>query len=177
MDIDPKEVEYIKVIGKLFDDDVKLIKTVGGFHVCVGKKNKNSRKPEPLAAGSHQAIVAHQVSREYGSDFQPSIFKSEHEALERVEKKTEYLPSDIIANGVDLYTLTKNDSFKFVLDRYGVALAEYQAEASNGSLIVKSVNFKHGIKADKRVAEAISRAMTDKMHEKSLKKVENKIER
>ena len=50
MEIKPDEVEEIKVIGKLNGEDVKLIKTHGGFHVAMGKKDKKSYKAEALAA-------------------------------------------------------------------------------------------------------------------------------
>ena len=42
-DILPSEVESVKTIGSLFDSEVKLVKTHGGFHVAIGKKKKNSR--------------------------------------------------------------------------------------------------------------------------------------
>lgn len=173
MDILPGEVESVRTIGTLFDDDVKMVKTRGGFHVAVGRKKKRTRKSEALAAGSHEAIVAHQLSKEYGSDFRPAIFKSESERLEDVENKTEYLPREAIQRGVELYTLSKGNRVQFILYKHGMTLGEYDTEISQGSLVIKSYKFKNDlIKSDKETAEALSRAIREKMEEHSLSKVE-----
>lgn len=172
MDISPKEVESIKIIGRLFDSDVKLVKTFGGFHIAVGKRKKQSQSSEALAGGSHQGIVAHQLSKEFGSDFQPAMFKSEQDRLEDVEEKTQYLPSDQIEGGVELFTLTKGEDIKFVLYKRGVTLGEYNAEREGDALVIKSHKFNRNMfKADRRTAEAISRAMRDKMDELKLSKI------
>lgn len=173
MDILPNEVESVRTIGRLFDDEVKMVKTRGGFHVAVGKKKKRTKKSEALAAGSHEAIVAHQLSKEYGSDFQPAIFKSERERLEDVENKTEYLPREAIEKGIELYTLSKGNKLQFILYKHGLTLGEYVAEASNGSLVIKNHRFNNDmVKSEKKTAEAMSRAMRDKMAELNLSKIE-----
>ena len=172
MDILPNEVESVRTIGSLFGEDVRMVKTHGGFHVAVGKKKKKKKKVEALAAGSHQAVVAHQLSKEYGSDFQPAIFKSEQEKLEAVEDKTQYLPSDAIANGVELYTLSKGNRFEFLLYKRGLTLGRYETEAQDKALVIKKFDFSNIEKSDRSMAEAISRAMRDKVHELNLERIE-----
>lgn len=163
MDIRPDEVESVKKIGDLHGNDVKLVKTHGGFHLAVGKKKKNSKKTEVLAAGSHQGIVAHQISKEFGADFKPAMFKSEHEALEKVEEKTQYLPSEAIDRGIELFTLSKGGSHEFVLSKRGIALVSYKTEVESGNLIIKS--FKMNTNPDEEVANAIAKSMEEKAEE------------
>ncbi len=173
MDILPSEVDSIKVIGKLFGDDVKMVKTHGGFHVAIGKKKKSGNKAEALAGGSHQAIVAHQLTKDFGSDFEPSLAKSESDRLEDVENKTEYLPASAIESGVELYTLSKNNKLEFILYKRGITLGRYVAEARGNALVLKKHEFKSDMfKSDKKTAEAMSRAMRDKMAELNLSKIE-----
>lgn len=176
MDILPNEVESVNVIGKLFDDDIKIVKTNGGFHVAIGKKKRNSKKAEVLAGGSHPAIIAHQLSKDYGSDFQPSLAKSEHERMPQVEEKTKYLSSQSIASGIELFTLHKNEELEFVLCKRGGAahlmLGRYQAEIKGDTLLITKGEFKNSTQSDRQTAEAISRAMRDKMYELDLSQIE-----
>jgi hypothetical protein len=170
MDILPNEIKEIKTVGKLFDDDVKMIITDGGFHVFVGKKKKSAKKAEAIAGASHPAIGMHQLCKDYGSDFQPALAKSEHERMPDVEDKTSYLPSDDINAGIELFTLTKNDKGEFVLYKRGLTLGKYETEASGDSLVINKSEFKY--KGSEKTAQAMSRAMRDKMYEMNLSYVE-----
>ena len=173
MEIQPHEVESVKPLGKLFGDDVKLVKTQGGFNIAVGKKKKNSRKAEALAAGSHPAIVSHQIAQEFGSNFQPIVAKSEQDQLEKVEEKTEYLPRHVIERGVKLYTLSKNNNLEFILYKHGLTLGRYEGEKESDKFVIKKHEFNDkAFKPDKQTAEAFSRAIKDKMHEMNMSKVE-----
>lgn len=176
MDIRPEEVESVKVIGNLFGTDVKLVKTHGGFHIAVGKKKRSSGKTEALAAGSHQALVAHHIAKEFGSDFQPAMFKSEHEALEKVEDKTQYLPSEAINKGIELFTLSKGGHHEFILYRRGITLFKYDSEVQDSKLIIKnhSVNSiaKFHLNGDENIAKAMARAIEEKAEDLGVSKVE-----
>lgn len=173
MDILPNEVESVQDAGHLFDSTVKLLKTAGGLFLAVGKKKKNSRKTEVLAAGSHAAIVNHQLSKQYGSDFEPVIAKSENDRLEDVRENTSFLPSGAIGSGLELFTLSKNENVKFVLYKHGLSLVEYDGEIKNDTLIVKNSQIDRNLfKSDRKVAEAISRSMRDKAFELNLKRIE-----
>lgn len=170
MEIQPNEVESVKTIGNLNGDEVKVVKTFGGFYVAVGKKKKNSKKSEALAAGSHQALVAHQLGKEYGADFEPAIFKSEADQLEKVESKTEYLPSNLIAKGVELFVLSKGSDVNVVLYKRGLTLGQYNGEIEKQNLILKGCEFnKEATGGDFRIAKAMSRALKDKVHDLHLK--------
>lgn len=170
MDIQPSEVESVKTIGTLHGDDVKIIKTFGGYQIAVGKRTKSAKKSEALAAGSHAGLVSHQLSKEYGSDFQPAIFKSEHEQLEKVEVKTEYLPGDMISKGIELFTLTKGSQVDFILVKHGLTLGQYSGQIENKSLVLKSGGFTNpeAISNSMSTAKAMSRAVKDKVHDLKL---------
>lgn len=170
MDIKPNEVEYVKVIGNLHGNEVKLVKTLGGLNIAIGKKNKNSNKTEALAAGSHAAIVAHQISKQFGADFHPAIFKSEQDAIEEAINKTELLPSSAISSGIELFTLEKNNKYDFVLYKHGLCLGEYKAEVEDNSL--KLISYKFNIGPDQEIAKAMSRAIRDKAEELGLARIE-----
>lgn len=173
MEIQPNEVESVKTIGNLHGDEVKVVKTYGGFYVAVGKKKKNSKKSEALAAGSHQALVAHQLGKEYGSDFEPAIFKSEQDQLEKVESKTEYLPSELISKGIELFTLTKGGKVDFVLYKRGITIGQYSGEVQDQSLVLTSGGFSHkdAVAGSFKTAKAMARAVKDKVHDMNLKGV------
>ena len=170
MDILPEEIESIKSIGQLNGDEVKMIKTSGGFFLAVGKKKKTSRKPEVLAAGSHGAIVAHQMCKEYKRSFQPAIAKSEHEQLAKVEDKSCFLAMPLSDKGIELFVLSKNNSLDFILSKHGLTIGKYETEVSDNKLIIKN----HELKTcfyptlKKEVSEAIAGAMQEKIKELNL---------
>lgn len=174
MEIKPEEVKEIKVIGRLFDNDVKLVKTHGGFHIAVGVKSKNSKKAEALAAGNHQAIVAHHIQKTFGSDFQPAMFKSEAEKLEKVEEKTNFLPSSAIEKGMKLYTLSKNHNYTVVLEKHGMLLGEYKLERDGDAFLITDKKFNNSKLAGedkKSLAKSISGAIEDKAFQIGVKKI------
>lgn len=128
MEIKPNEVESVKTIGSLFNDDVKLIKTIGGFYVAVGKKSRYKKEVEPLAAGSHFALVNHQIEKEYKSEYQPAIMKSESDAMPVVEEFTQKLPQHMVNEGFQAYTLTKNDNVNVVVTKLGVEMINVEGQ-------------------------------------------------
>ena len=173
MEIKPKEVESIKTIGKLYGEDVKLVKTVGGLNIIVGKKSKNGKKDSPLAAGSHQGIAIHQVEKQFGNDFQPSMFKSEHESLEHVEEKTTYLPSDVVNSGVELYTIIKNSQdIDFVVCKHGLTIGKYETSVEQSKLVIKNYSFDKAY-SKLPTKKALAKAMMDKLKELGLDEVVN----
>jgi hypothetical protein len=139
--VNPEEIKEIKVIGRLFDNDVKLVKTIGGFLIAIGKKTKFSKSAEALAAGNHPAIVAHHIQKTFGSDFHPAMFKSEADRLESVEEKTNLLPSDAIQKGMKLFTLSKDHNYTVVLEKHGLTLGEYTLERNAQDLVIKNNKF------------------------------------
>jgi len=174
MNIKPEEVEEVKVVGRLHDDDVKLVKTRGGFHVLIGKKERNSRTADAIAAGSHPGIVTYQMEKMYGAEFQPAIFKSEKDALHKVEDKTEQLPDMAKNAGLELYVLNKANTYDFVLCKHGLELAKYETEMKDGDLVVNSYEFRKSISPNKFVAETLADTINSKAKEIGAKKVRRK---
>lgn len=173
MEIKPSEVESVRTIGNLHGDEVKLVKTHGGFHVAIGKKSKNSTKPEALAGGSHQGIVAHQVAKQFKQNFQPAMFKSEQDQLENVKECTKLLPSKHIDFGLELFTLNKGENYDLILYKEGITLGKYETEVSGDQLLIKSVDFKTN-KSNKDIARAFAAMFEDIMQKHSLKEVVKK---
>lgn len=169
MDIRPNEVESVKVIGNLFGDDVKLIKTFGGFFIAVGKKKRSLSKTEPLAAGSHEAIVAHHISKEYGTDFKPAMLKSEQEQIGDVEDNSSYLDSESIQKGIELFTIKKNNNYEFLIYKQGITLAKYYGEIENQSLVIKNSSIKE--RPSQNLIKSISKVVTHKVEDLGLKGV------
>lgn len=171
MEIKPKEVQEVKVIGRLFDNDVKLVKTHGGFNIAIGVKTKNGKKAEALAAGNHAAIVSHHLEKTFGSDFQPAMFKSEHEKLEKVEEKTSLLSSEAIGNGMQLYTLSKNHKYSIVLEKFGKSLGEYHMSRDGKALVVEHKKFDPSLKGKDDIAKSISDAIEDLAYEIDVERI------
>jgi len=174
MEIKPNEVDEVKVIGKLNGDDVKLVKTHGGFHIAMGKKDKKSNKAEALAAGSHQALVAYQIEKIHGNDFEPTIFKSEAEQLPKVEDMSSFLPDMAKNSGIEIYALSKFNHIDFVMCKNNVELAKYETEHTADSLNVKNYSFRDSLSPNKFVSQALAAVMDKKMKDLGLTKVNKK---
>ena len=174
MEIKPNEVEEVKVIGKLNGDDVKLVKTHGGFHIAMGKKDKKSNKAEALAAGSHQALVAYQIEKMHGQDFEPTMFKSEAERLPKVEDKSDMLPDMAKNAGLEVYILSKFNHVDFVICKNNVELAKYETEHSGQEMTVKDYSFRSSLSPNKFVSQVLAKAIDEKMKELGLTKVNQK---
>jgi hypothetical protein len=86
--IDQKDVDSCEVVGKLNGEDVKLLKTKGGFHLFIGKKS-NREKEVVLTGTSHKAIGMYKLQKEFNG-FQPLLKKSEMDVLPRVNE----IPND-----------------------------------------------------------------------------------
>lgn len=173
MEIKPNEVEEVKVIGKLHGDEVKVIKTLGGFHVALGKKDKNSKKADALAAGSHGALVSYQIEKMYGSDFEPAIFKSEAEQLPKVEDKTAQLPDMMKSAGIEMYVVSKFNNLDFIMVKNGIELAKCETESRGSDLVIKRQVQRDSISPNKTLAQMFASVFEAKMKELNLKKVKN----
>lgn len=139
MEIRPSEVESIKVIGTLNGQEVKLIKCIGGFYCAVGAKSKNKKLVEPLAAGSHIALVAHQLEKQYKGDYHPAMFKSEAEVLPTVSEFTQKLPLELVNEGYEIFTLTKNEVINLVATKLGAEVLNFSCTKSGKSMEVEKV--------------------------------------
>lgn len=157
-EIKPQEVESIRVIGQLNGDDVKVIKTIGGFYCAVGRKSKNKKGVEPLAAGSHLALVAHQIEKQYANDFHHAMFKSEAEVLPEVKEYTKKLPVEMVEAGYELFTLTKNEKVNFVATKLGAEIVNFEGiKTSEGYELERAYpTSSKGSKETSKICQAIA---------------------
>lgn len=171
MEIKPEEVQEIKIIGKLNGDDVKMIKTYGGFHVAIGKKEKNSKKADALAGASHPALVSYQIEKMHGKDFQASIFKSEQSEIAKVEDLSDKLPDLAKSSGIEMFVLSKYNNLEFVMCKKGVELAKYEAEYNSDTLTIKKHSYRPSITKNKFIAEEMANAINNKVKSLNLKSI------
>jgi hypothetical protein len=173
MDIKANEIESVETIGELNGEDVKILKTFGGFHMAVGKKKVGKKDPEVLAAGSHPALVSHQLTKEYEDGFKPKICKSEGERLPNVEDVTQKLRKNLTDDGLEAYILEKDGKFDFIISRFGVDVIKYEAEQVGNSLFVKN-QYKTAYKLNKApngITEDFVNIINDKCKQLNISKV------
>ena len=157
MQIKPNEVENIKVIGELNGQPVKLLKTIGGYHVAIGAKTKGSKTVEPLAAGSHPALVNHQIEKEFKKDFQPSIMKSEAETFPIVKEFTNKLSQQMVNEGFQVFSLKKNNEINFIATKHGAEVVNFSGYIISNSIsdLVK-VTSKASVNDTQRICSVIA---------------------
>lgn len=173
MDLKPDEIESVKVIGELNGEDVKILRTFGGFHVCVGKKTKKSKKTEALAAGSHAALVAHHLTKEYGDKFRPAVCKSEAGQLEEVKEYNNLLPQELINKGFELFSLHKKEEVTFLMTKYSTTIGQYEGRLGKDSLNINSHKFL-GLTPETReiVADSMAKMLSTYCTNSNVKKIE-----
>lgn len=132
MELKPNEIEEVENIGQLGGHPVKMVKTIGGFWIVVGRP-KGKERDEALAAGSHPAIVKYNVEKQF-SDFQPVLAKSEAESASNVTGFTELLPHDMRKSGYEMYSLSKGSEIDYILTKYGSEVHSFKATMSGESL-------------------------------------------
>jgi hypothetical protein len=171
LDIKTEDVAEITEAGELFGDSVKLIKTHGGLHVLIGKKEKNSKKPDALAAASHKALAMHQLEKMYGADYRPMIAKSEGEQSE-VVMDFNVVP-ELKKNHLEIQSISKNNEVEFLVSRFGVVLAKYECKIYKNELAVESYS-KHPKASDTlgknvdKISENVKDAMSTYVKEHKL---------
>ncbi|MDD5650666.1 MAG: ferritin-like domain-containing protein [Candidatus Nanoarchaeia archaeon] len=172
MEIKADEVEEVKIIGHLNGSDVKMLKTFGGFYVGIGKKNKNSKNPEALAAGSHPALINFQLEREFKNNFEPILCKNEHERLPKIENKNNNLSKSSLDKGLELFILSKDNEIDFIVNKFGFKVGEYKTEIKDNSLVLKKSEFNKEIfKVNSELAKSLAISMIDKANELKLDEI------
>ncbi len=162
MEIKPEDVQEVTTVGELHGDSVKMVKTWGGLHVMVGKKDKSSKKPDALAAASHRALACHQLEKMFGKAFEPSMAKSESEQIESVVEFS--VSPELKKDHLEIYSIAKNNEVDFVVARFGVIMAKYECSVDSEGLSLNRYG-KHPKASDslKNHAEAISESIRDAM--------------
>jgi hypothetical protein len=136
MELKPNEIEAVEQIGQLNGSPVRMVKTIGGFWIVVGKP-KGKGQEEALAAGSHPAIVKYNVEKQF-SEFQPTLAKSELTgSSENVRGYTELLPQEMRKGGYEMYSLSKGSTIDYILTKHGAQVHSFHAEVSSESLKFK----------------------------------------
>lgn len=129
--IHPKDIESCEVVGKLNGSDVKLLKTKGGFHMFIGKKDKQGGDIV-LAGASHKAIGMYKMGKDY-SGFQPNLQKSESDALPSVTE----IPND---SKYELYTLEKGEFKAISACRCGLEVMSVLLKNEDGAYYTHSID-------------------------------------
>jgi hypothetical protein len=138
MKIDPKEVKTIKNIGNLHGEEVKMVATKGGLYLALGRKLKGKKGHEALAAGSHPALVLHQIEKEYKSEFQPSITKSEHDQLPTVTEL------QCTIKGLSMFTLKEGTKVDVVIAKFGIEVCKCECEVDGSDFKINRVDYRKG---------------------------------
>jgi hypothetical protein len=168
MDIKQDEIKEVKKLGTLHDSEVKLVTLKGGFHIGMGKKNKNSKNSEILAVGSHPALVSHQISKKYNQKFEQTMAKSEKEALPSVVEYSHNL-SSVEKNvlGLDIYAVKKNEKVQFKITKHNFEIFSIHANENGGDITLE--------KTEKRnIPGNVNKTELSKNLEKAIKEYANK---
>ncbi len=165
MEIKDVDIDEIKVVGKLNGKEVKLIRTKGGFNIAMGQVSTNSTISEPLAVGSHSAIVMFNLGKKY-KQFQPVMNKSEVEESTKVTEMT-YILGDKLQNlGYDLYCLEKSYETSMSLTYQNTEVASFNLLTKNDQLTIS--NFKiNDSKRTKKESFALSKSIQEALLEKA----------
>ena len=164
MELKPSEIDFIEQIGELDGSPVRMARTLGGYWIALGKP-KGKAQDEALAAGSHPAVVKHNIEKQF-QGFRPAMAKSEFaSSQEEVTGFSELLPKELRDSGYDLYALEKNQNIEYILTKYNNACASLKAQIGPDSIkLNKSENiFDSNIKVfSKAVAEAAAQMASNK---------------
>jgi len=154
MQITPNDIASIEEAGSMNGSTVKIIKTIGGFHVAVGKRKKNSQD-EALAAGSHPAIVKYNLEKQY-SEYQPDMKKSEGYTEPIVEKHSHYLSNDLRKSGHDIFSIQNGNMVEFQITKYNAKVGGAVGSIDQDHLVLDHLNM------PKEFVQAMSGATLEK---------------
>lgn len=127
MDLQANEITEVKNMGELNGEPLKVLRTTGGFYIAVGKRKRQDRAVDTLAAGSHPAIVMHHISTKFPT-FEKSIDKSETEAEYQTEDCSKKLPHYLRDQGFEIFAISKNENIEIVATNRNVEIAKINIE-------------------------------------------------
>lgn len=155
MQISPSEIDTMEEIGNLNGSPVKLIRTKGGFWICLGRK-PNRDRDEAIAAGSHPAIVKYNLQKQY-PEFQPSMRKSEtFQDASVVEKHSHFLSVPQRDAGYDVYSVQTKNKIEFQITKIQSRVHSVEATLVKSELIFKDIT------VSKDFARALAGATAEK---------------
>lgn len=168
MDIQPNEVKEIKDIGDLHGDKVKMVVTIGGLYMAVGKKSRSKKTMEPLAAGSHPGLVMHQIEKQYSSDFRPHLMKSEIEEQDKVveiSKQTD--------KGIQVFRITKSNKVDILVTKFLNTVAKCEGEIIGNDLVLNKTSFV-GNSNKEELAKEITKGILTTIEDLKLSEIKKK---
>lgn len=172
MDIKEDEIKEIKKIGHLNGAEVSLVTLKGGFHIGMGKKDKNSNKSDILAVGSHPALINHQISKKYNDKFEQTMAKSETGEQAEVLEYSHVLDKQQNMVGLDIYAIKKNEFVEFKITKHNFDVFSIQATEIAGEIVLEKTE-KDGGKLSqmdvKNLSEKLGQSIKDYAKKKNLK--------
>ena len=138
MQITAKEIDKIEEAGMLNGKPVKLIRTRGGFWICVGKR-KHSSSEEALAAGSHPAIVKYNMEKQF-PEFEPHMMKSESGIEPLVEKHSHFLSDDLRKGGYDIFSIQHGIDVEFQITKHNSEVASVTGLIDGDNLYIENLD-------------------------------------
>lgn len=155
MNITPGEIDSIDNIGTLDGNPLKMLRTKGGFFICIGRP-KGQMSETALGAGSHPAIVKYNIEKQY-PQVQIAMMKSE--ALSDgsiVDKHSHHLSHDLRKSGHDIYSVQKGSQITFHITKQNVDISKVDGYLENDYILFKNINF------PKEFAKSIAGACVEK---------------
>lgn len=157
MNITPDEISEIEDIGLMHGNPVRLLRTRGGFYICVGTP-QGKNKEEALAAGSHPAIVKYNLEKQY-TGYQPALQKSEISMNPAVVvKHSHFLSEDLRKSGHDVYSVQAGTNIEFQVTKHDIKIGTVQATLEKDSIVVNNM----------QIGKEFSHAMAGATAEKAL---------
>jgi hypothetical protein len=167
------EIKEIKKLGTLNGSEVKLVTLKGGFHIGMGKKQKNSSKSDILAVGSHPAIVSHQISKKFNSKFEQVMEKNEQDSIPAIKEYSHNLDStqkNVL--GLDIYAMKKNENVEFHVTKHNFEIFSIQATENGGEIVLEKTtkNAERLSNLDKKqLSQNLEKSIKEYAKEKNLK--------
>lgn len=137
MDIKEDEIKEIKKIGHLNGAEVSLVTLKGGFHIGMGRKDKNASKNDILAVGSHPALINHQISKKFNDKFEQTMAKNEAGQQAQVLEYSHVLNKQQNTTGLDIYAIKKNESVEFKITKHNFNVFSIQATEIAGEIVLE----------------------------------------
>jgi hypothetical protein len=156
--IKTSEIRSIEDIGVLENSPVKLLRTIGGLWVATGRP-RGKKDDEALAAGSHPAIVKHNIEKMYGNRFQPAMAKSEAATEPKVGEHTSKLSRVLIDRGYTLHSIHFSDSIDFVVSKRGIEVLKHGALVKAEALEFQGATPKNAEGALEAISENVTRSI------------------
>jgi hypothetical protein len=146
--LQPSDIDTMEEAGMLDGQPIKLVRTKGGFWMAANHKGV-------LAAGSHPAIVKHQLSKMF-PNFQAAMCKSENFSDALVDKHSHFLSDDLRKSGHDVYSIQNGNEIEFQITKQNVKVASVNTTIVDDSLFIPELDI------PKEFARAMAGAATEK---------------